>query len=140
MKAVANEKIVETTVAENMMVGLAQGLAIAGLRPLVYIERADFLACCLSAISNHLDKCAEISGGEFNPCVIIRVTVGNKTKPLFTGPTHTSDPYEAMKALLRMPVYRVTTPDEVNAAYDRAFREQREGIGSAMVIDYKDLL
>jgi len=140
MKSVPNERIIETTVAENMMVGMAQGLAMSGLRPLVYVERADFLSCCLSAISNHLDKCAEISRGEFRPCVIIRVTVGNKTKPLFTGPTHTSDPFEAMRAMLRMPVYRVTTPDEVNAAYERAFREQRERIGSSMIFDYKDLL
>lgn len=140
MKGIPDSKIVECTVAENMMTGLAQGMAMAGFLPLLYIERADFLACCLSAISNHLDKCAEISRGEFNPCVIIRVTIGNKTKPLFTGPTHTSNPAAAMRAMLRMPVYEVRTPEEVTAAYDRAISEQREGIGSSMIFDFKDLL
>lgn len=140
MKNIPNEQVVETTVAESLLLGMAQGLAMKGLRPLAFIERADFLACGLSAISNHLDKCREISRGEFNPCVIIRVTIGNRLKPLFTGPTHTSNPAKAMKAMLRMPVYEVTTPDEVQAAYHRAAYEQREGIGSSMICDFKDFL
>lgn len=140
MKEVPNHLVTETTVAENLMFGVAHGLVLTGLRPLVFCERADFLACGLSAISNHLDCAKQISRGEFNPCVIIRVTVGNKTKPLFTGPTHTSNPAAAMRAMLRMPVYEVRTPDEVIAAYERAIMEQREGIGSSMVIDFKDLL
>lgn len=135
---VPNEKVVETTVAESLLIGMAHGMALTGLRPLAYIERADFLACCLSAISNHLDKAFEISRGVFNPCVIIRVTVGGTKRPLFTGPTHTSDPSEAMKKMLRMPVYQARTPEEVTAAYERAFQEQREGIGSSMIFDYRD--
>lgn len=140
MQFVPDAQIVETTVAENLMTGIAHGLALTGLRPVLYFERADFLACGLSAISNHLDVAAEISKGEFRPCVIIRVTIGNKLKPLFTGPTHTSNPTAAMKAMLRMPVYEVTTPDEVEAAYQRARFEQREGIGSTMILERKDLL
>lgn len=140
MKNVPNEKIVETTVAENLMLGIGHGLALTGLRPLIYVERADFLACGLSAISNHLDCAREISRGEFNPCVIIRATIGNSRKPLFTGPTHTSNPTQALKHLLRMPVYEVKTPDEVTAAYERAIYEQAEGIGSSLILEHKDLL
>lgn len=140
MKNIPNEKIVECTVAENMMTGLAHGLALAGLRPLLYFERADFIACGLSAISNHLDVAREISRGEWNPCVIIRATIGNSRKPLFTGPTHTSNPTQALKHLLRMPVYEVKTPDEVTAAYERAIYEQAEGIGSSLILEAKDLL
>jgi pyruvate/2-oxoglutarate/acetoin dehydrogenase E1 component len=140
LKMLPNERAIETTVAENLLIGIAHGMALTGLRCMAYIERADFLGCCLSAISNHLDPARIISREQFNPCVIIRVTVGNRMKPLFTGATHTSDPYEAMKSLLRMPVYRVTTPDEVEAAYQRAMFEQREGIGSSMLLEYKDLL
>lgn len=140
LKSVPNSKIVETTVAENCMAGIAHGLALTGLLPLLYVERADFLLNALDAIVNHLDKAREISRGEFNPCVIIRVTVGNKLKPLFTGPTHTQDFSEALKHMVQMPVYRVTTPDEVIAAYGRAIWEQKQGIGSSMIFDYKDLL
>lgn len=140
MKNIPNEKICETTVAENMMAGLAHGLALGGFLPLLYVERADFLLNAADAIVNHLDKAREISKAEFSPCVIIRVTVGNKMKPLFTGPTHTQDFTEAFKSMLKMPVYRVTTPDEVQAAYGRAIWEQKEGLNSSMIFDYKDLL
>lgn len=140
MKEIPNEKIVETTVAENLLIGIAHGLSLTGLRPLALIERSDFLPNCLSAISHHLDCANLISRGQFNPCVIIRVVIGNSNKPLFTGYTHTRNLAPAMKAMLQMPVYEVNTPDEVMAAYDRAMHEQREGIGSSMIFERKDLL
>lgn len=140
LKNIPNEKICECTVAENLMVGIAHGFALTGLRPLVFFERADFIACGLSAISNHLDVARQISKGEFNPCVIIRAVIGNSRKPLFTGPTHTSNPTAALKHYLHMPVYEVKTPDEVTAAYERAIYEQAEGIGSSFILEHKDLL
>lgn len=140
LKMLKDEQTVETTVAENMLMGMAQGMAMTGLRPMVYLERGDFVYCCMSSLASHLDKCKEISRGVFNPCVLIRIFVGKKTKPLFTGPTHTSDPTEMLKATLRMPVYRLTTSDEVLAAYGRAMFEQRHGIGSSVLVEYGDLL
>lgn len=140
MKNIPNEKITEVTVAENLMVGIAHGMALMGRRCLVLVERSDFLPNCLSAISHHLDCAALISRGAFNPCVVIRVVVGNSLKPLFTGYTHTRNLAPAMRAMLRMPVYEVTTPDEVEAAYQRAFWEQREGIGSSMIFERRDLI
>lgn len=140
MKAIPNEKIVETTVAESLLIGMAHGMALTGLRCLALIERADFLANCMSAITHHLDCAKLISRGAFNPCVVIRVVVGNSQKPLFTGYTHTRNFAPAMRAILRMPVYELRTPDEVEAGYERAFREQREGVGSSMLFEFKDLL
>jgi len=139
MKTIPNEKIVETTVAENLLIGMAHGMALTGLRPLALIERADFLANGMSALTHHLDCSKLISKGQFNPCVVIRVIVGNSQKPLFTGYTHTRNFAPAMRALLRMPVYELRTPDEVEAGYERAFKEQREGVGSSMLFEFKDI-
>lgn len=139
MKQIPNEKVVETTVAENLLIGIAHGLALTGLRCLALIERADFLANCLSAISHHLDCAKLISKGEFSPCVIIRVVVGNSEKPLFTGYTHTRNFAPAMRALLRMPVYELRCAEEVEFGYERAIAEQREGVGSSMLFEFKDL-
>lgn len=140
LKMLRPEQTVETTVAENLLMGMAQGIAMTGLRPMVYLERGDFVFCCMSALASHLDKCKEISRGQFNPRVIIRIFVGKKTKPLFTGPTHTSDPTEMLKATLKMPVYRLITPDEVLAGYGRAMYEQQRGISSSVLVEYGDLL
>lgn len=139
-KNVPNEKCVETTVAEGLLIGIAHGMSLTGLRPLTLIERSDFLANCMSAITHHLDCAKLISRNQFNPCVIIRVVVGNSQKPLFTGYTHTRNFAPMMRTILKMPVYELRTSDEVQAGYERAFREQREGIGSSILFEFKDLL
>lgn len=140
LKEIPNEKICETTVAEELMVGMATGMSLAGLLPMVIIERFDFIWRGADALINYLDKAREISRGEFNPCVILRVIVGNSRKPLFTGPTHTQNYTEAFRHILRMPVYEVKTAEEVQAAYERAIREQREGIGSSFIVEHKEIL
>lgn len=139
LKLIPDEKIVETTVAENMMVGIGHGMAMCGFRPLVYIERMDFTLQALDALVNHLDKAADLSRGQFNPCVIIRITVGNSTKPLFTGPTHVQDFSSAMWMTLKMPVLRMNTPEEVQQHYTTAFDRMERGTGSTVLVDYKDL-
>lgn len=134
------EQICEFTVAEGLMTSAAIGLSLTGLKPVVFVERADFLYNALDAICNHLDKCREISKGEYNPCVIFRVVIGNKHKPLYTGPTHTFDPSDAMEHLVRFPIYGpLKTPEEVLAAYERAKKDQDDGRCSSMIFELKDL-
>jgi pyruvate/2-oxoglutarate/acetoin dehydrogenase E1 component len=58
-------QIVETPVAENLMTGVAIGLSLSGLRPVVYFERCDFILNALDAIVNHLSAARHISRGEF---------------------------------------------------------------------------
>lgn len=139
MKEIPNDKIYEVTVAENLMMGMAMGLALKGLRPMVILERFDFIGNCFDALVNHIDKAAIISRGQWTPGVIVRVVVGNSRKPLFTGATHTQDFTEAFRKILRMPVYRVTTPDEVAAGYEAAIADQKQN-RSTMIVEYKDSL
>lgn len=121
------------------MVGLAIGLAMKGLRPVVFIERMDFILNAMDAIVNHLDKINQISQGEFSPAVIIRSVVGNKGKPLYTGLTHTQDFSEAIRHMVSFPIYQLTTPAEVLDAYQAAEQNQLKGI-STLLIEYKDLV
>jgi pyruvate/2-oxoglutarate/acetoin dehydrogenase E1 component len=138
MKTIPNEKIVETTVCEGLMVGIAQGLAMQGFKPMVLIERADFIWRAMDAIALHLDQCEDISRGEFKPGVIIRVVIGNKEKPLFTGPTHTGDPVDAVRDILRMPVVRASSPTKMKLWYSVAMDRQERG-ESTTIFERKDL-
>jgi pyruvate/2-oxoglutarate/acetoin dehydrogenase E1 component len=121
------------------MMGMAMGLALKGLRPMVILERFDFIGNCFDALVNHIDKSAIISRGQWTPGVIVRVVVGNSRKPLFTGATHTQDFTAAFRKILRMPVYRVTTPDEVAAGYEAAIADQKQN-RSTMIVELKDNL
>lgn len=128
------EQIQEFTVAEGLMTSAAIGMSLVGLKPLVFLERADFLWNAADAIVNHLDACRFISGGEFKPKVIFRIVVGNSQKPLYTGHTHTRDNSAALRSMVNFPVLNVYTPDEVMAAYEYAYQSPL----SVAIYEYKD--
>lgn len=132
---VAEEKLLETQLAENLMAGLAIGLSLTGYKPMVYFERFDFILNAIDAIVNHLDKIADTSDGQFKPKVIIRVVIGAQLKPFFTGHCHIQDFTEAMKKLLKFPVLKPLTAPEVLEAYKFAMTQDQ----SVMIIETRDL-
>lgn len=135
------EQIIETPVAENLMMGMAIGMALAGRRPVVYFERFDFILNAMDALVNHLDKIGPLSQGEFAPSVIIRVVVGNSKKPLHTGITHVQDYTEVMTKMLSFPVMKLHTPSEIIGSYAVAHQQLRLKPGyarSAMLVELKD--
>lgn len=141
LSSVPDAQIVETPVAENLMAGLAIGLALTGLKPVVYFERADFLLNALDAIVNHLSAAAVLSRGEFKPAVILRVTVGNKEKPLLTGPVHTQDFSQPLRMMVgeNFRVWQLGSADQVPDFYKMAREDQDMGHSTAL-FEYKDLM
>lgn len=137
LKNVPESQLIETPVAENLMMGLAIGFSLRGKKPVVFVERCDFILNALDAIVNHLDKINSMSEGEFSPAVIIRVVTGNKFKPLFTGETHTQDFTEALRDMLSFPVLRIN--DAGGECYKLAKRRIDRG-ESTILIENKDLL
>lgn len=131
------EQIVETTVAENLLAGIGIGLSLTGLKPVLFFERFDFVLNALDAIVNHLDAVEIISKGEFRPTCILRIVVGNTQNPLFTGHTHTRNHAEALKRMVRFPVWQVRTPEEVLTAYEEAAKNLKNH--STAIVEFKDL-
>ncbi len=134
---VPEEQLCEFTVAEGLMTSAAIGMSLMGLKPLVLFERFDFIVNAMDAIVNHLDAAEIISKGEFHPTCILRIVVGNSQKPLFTGHTHTRDHSEALSKMVRFPVWRVRTAEEVLTAYEMAYKNL--SIHSTAIVEYKDL-
>ncbi|TAN51767.1 MAG: hypothetical protein EPN21_05640 [Methylococcaceae bacterium] len=139
LKGIDDKQIIETPVAENLMLGLAIGLSLKGMRPVVFIERMDFILNALDAIVNHLDKAHAISHGEFSPAVIIRAVVGNRGKPLYTGLTHTQDFSDALRRMIAFPVLQLNAAEDVVDAYRTAAQNQSDGV-STILVEYKDLV
>lgn len=132
-------QLIEMPVAENLMMGAAIGLALAGRKPLVYIERYDFILNALDALVNHLDKLPLISGGEFAPRVLVRVVQGNSGKPLYTGPTHVQNFTEALARMVSFPVIDLANASQVELFYD-GFMGTAPWKQSAVLVERKDLL
>lgn len=138
LKQFPNERIVEMPLAEALMMGVANGMALHGLVPIVWFERMDFTTLAMDQIVNHTDKLATLSDGIHKPGVIIRCCVGNKQKPLFTGPTHTQDFGRAMRELVRFPIIQLKWQTSICKEYEKAYRRAKNG-ESTMLVEYRDL-
>ncbi len=69
-------RVINTPICENGFTGVALGMAVAGLRPIVEFMFADFLPTAGDAIVNQLPKYRFMSGGQFAVPVTLRVISG----------------------------------------------------------------
>lgn len=131
-------RIFETPLAENCMAGVAIGMSLEGWLPLLWVERADFTLCMADALVNHLNHMADLSRGVHVPAVIIRVAVGNKTVPLFTGATHTQNFAKAFREMVSFPVKELRLKTEIEPTYEEALKDAKRGL-STMIFEMRDL-
>lgn len=135
------ERIVEMPLCENLMVGVAIGLALDGKVPLIFFERFDFALLACDAIVNHLSKISELSDGLHKPACIIRCVVGNSKTPLFTGLSHTQNLSEVFRKMVSFPVLELHAIDtgSIVGVYQLALSAARKG-ESTMLVEFKDNL
>jgi hypothetical protein len=70
--------------------------------------------------------------------MILRIVVGNKTKPLFTGETHTQDFTDALRKLISFPAFCLKEPQFIQSSYK--WSHDQLGSKSTAIIEYKDLM
>jgi len=78
------ERVRDTPVAEAGFFGLAVGAALAGMRPVVEVQYADFLPSAMDMIVNSAAKMRMMSGGAWSVPMVIRAPGGASGR----GPTH----------------------------------------------------
>lgn len=69
-------RVRDTPISENALVGMAVGAAIGGLRPVVEIMFADFLANSFDQLVNHAAKLRYMSGGQLELPLVVRSAHG----------------------------------------------------------------
>jgi len=85
LETYGERRVKDTPISESAIVGVAIGAAIRGLRPVVEIMFADFLAVCMDQIVNQLAKMRYMFGGMYKLPVVIRTPCGGG---LNAGPQH----------------------------------------------------
>ena len=70
------DRVINTPISEDTIMGLAVGAAVAGKRPIVEIMFMDFMALAMSQLVNHAAKLHFMSGGQINVPMVIRVQQG----------------------------------------------------------------
>lgn len=132
------ERLFEMPLSENLMCGAAIGLSLEGWIPCVWMERSDFLLCCLDALVNHLGRIAELSEGIHRPAAIIRVAVGNSRTPLFTGAVHTQNFSKAFREMKAFDLIELEHKEHIAPSYEYALKEAESG-RSTMLTEFRDL-
>ena len=70
------ERVFNTPICENGFTGVALGMSVVGMRPIVEFMFADFMPTAGDAIVNQLPKYRFMAGGQFSVPVTIRVVSG----------------------------------------------------------------
>jgi pyruvate dehydrogenase E1 component beta subunit len=83
------DRVRDTPIAEGVIVGAANGAAMAGLRPVAELMTINFAFLAMDQIVNHTAKLRSMFGGQFAVPIVIR-TVGGGGRQL--GATHSQTP------------------------------------------------
>jgi pyruvate dehydrogenase E1 component beta subunit len=98
------DRVIDTPLSENGIVGTAVGMALYGMVPVVEIQFADFIWPAYDQIVNELAKYRYRSGGDHSAKVVIRTPVGGGIRG---GHYHSQHP-EA--AFIQVPGLKVVIP------------------------------
>ncbi len=105
-------RVINTPICENGFMGVALGMSVSGLRPVVEIMFADFLPTAGDAIVNQLPKYRYMSGGQFAVPVTVRVVSGG------TGRFGTQHSATGESWYMAQPGLRVVTASSPGSAYE----------------------
>lgn len=86
LREIYKDRLIETPVSENAMVGVAVGLAMSGYRPVIQFHRVEFALLAMEQIANNCSKMSYISNGKHSCPLVIRLIIG---RGWGNGPEHT---------------------------------------------------
>lgn len=126
------ERVRDTPIAEQAIVGTAIGAALMGLRPVAEIMFADFAGVCFDQIVNSLAKYRYTTGGQATVPVTIRMANGAGAG---FGPQH-SQPAENW--FLNIPGIKIVVPGTVEDLYG-LLRSAIRDDDPVLVFEHKNL-
>ena len=97
-------QVISTPISEAGIVGVATGMAMRGLKPIVELMFGDFIALAADQIINHASKYNGIYNGQVTVPLVIRTPVGGRRG---YGPTH-SQSLESM--FMSVPSIEIVAP------------------------------
>jgi acetoin:2,6-dichlorophenolindophenol oxidoreductase subunit beta len=105
------ERVRSTPICENGFLGVALGMSLVGMRPVVEIMFSDFLPTAGDAIVNQLPKYRYMSGGQTAVPVTVR-SIGGATGRFGTQHSATGESW-----FMHLPGLRVVTASSPGSAY-----------------------
>ena len=119
-KKYGDERVIDTPISENAIVGTALGAALTGMRPVAEIMYIDFIGLCMDQLNNQVAKIRYMFGGKCKVPLTIR-TEGGAGRTLGA---HHSQSLESW--LIHIPGIKVvmpSTPYDAKGLLKSAIRE-----------------
>ncbi|MCK5647168.1 MAG: alpha-ketoacid dehydrogenase subunit beta [Anaerolineales bacterium] len=113
------ERVRDTPISEGVIVGAANGAAMAGLRPVAELMTINFAFLAMDQIVNHSAKLHFMFGGQFNLPIVIRA-VGGGGRQL--GATHSQTPDVVFAHFPGLKVVAPGTPHDAKGLLKAAIR------------------
>ncbi len=115
------DRIIDSPLAENAIVGFGIGAAMTGWRPIIEIMKMDFSMCALDPIVNHLAKYRFMSGGQIEKMpAVVRTTIGGGTR---SGPHHSQSVYGLFAGFPGLKLVCASTPEDAKGLLKAAIRD-----------------
>ena len=101
-------QVFTTPISEGAIVGIATGMAMRGLRPIVEIMFGDFLTLAADQIINHASKFHWVFNGKVEVPIVLRTPMGGRRG---YGPTHSQS---LEKLFLGVPGIKIIAPNTLD--------------------------
>ena len=113
------ERVRDTPIAEGVIVGAANGAAMAGLKPVAELMTINFAFLAMDQIVNHSAKLRSMFGGQFNVPIVIRAVSGGGRQ---LGATHSQTPDVVFAHFPGLKVVAPGTPADAKGLLKSAIR------------------
>jgi acetoin:2,6-dichlorophenolindophenol oxidoreductase subunit beta len=112
-------RIWDTPISEQAIVGAAMGAAMTGTRPVAEIMFSDFLACCWDYVANEIPKVRYMTGGQVTVPLVIRTANGGG---LGFGAQHSQSVENWVLTVPGLKIVAPSTPSDVIGLMAAAIR------------------
>ncbi|MEU7718914.1 alpha-ketoacid dehydrogenase subunit beta [Streptomyces tibetensis] len=113
------ERVWDTPISEQAIVGAAMGAAMTGMRPVAEVMFSDFLACCWDYLANEIPKVRYMTGGQVTVPLVVRTANGGG---LGFGAQHSQATENWALAVPGLKVAAPATPADVTGMLAAAVR------------------
>jgi pyruvate dehydrogenase E1 component beta subunit len=114
------DRVRDTPISEEAIVGVAMGAAMTGLRPIVEVMFSDFLATCWDIIANQIAKTRYMTNGQVSLPLVIRTANGGGSR---FGAQHSQSLENWAMAVPGLKVVAPATPADAKGLIAAAVRD-----------------
>jgi len=115
------DRIIDSPLAENAIVGFGIGAAMMGWRPIMEIMKMDFSMVAVDPIVNHLAKYRFMSGGQIEKMpAVVRTAIGGGTR---SGPHHSYSLHHIFAGFPGLKLVCASTPEDAKGLLKSAIRD-----------------